>query len=172
MVFDVESIGLHGEGYAVGFTVVDMNGKEIDSGTYSCDPENADGWPKNRKWVAENVPDIQVTHEHPVDVREAFWNKWAEWKKKGAVLVADCAWPVEAGFLGDCVNDEPHKREWGGPYPLHDLASVFMAADINPLGKYDRKPNELPEHHPLSDARQSARLLIETLKKLPFGAKP
>lgn len=30
MVFDVESIGLHGEGFAVGYVVVDRNGERLD----------------------------------------------------------------------------------------------------------------------------------------------
>lgn len=39
--FDVESIGLYGEGYAVGDLLLDSNGKEIDSFLYATDPFGA-----------------------------------------------------------------------------------------------------------------------------------
>jgi hypothetical protein len=74
-----------------------------------------------------------------------------------------CAWPVEARFLAACVDDNPMTHEWSGPYPLHDLASVLMAAGRDPLAKNERLPGELPEHDPLADARQSARLLLAAL---------
>jgi hypothetical protein len=51
-----------------------------------------------------------------------------------------------------------------GPYPLVDVASVRLAAGLDPLGAYDRTAGELPVHNPLADARQSARLLLEALK--------
>jgi hypothetical protein len=50
-----------------------------------------------------------------------------------------------------------------GPYPLHDLASILLAHGRDPLAKNERLPEELPEHDPLNDARQSARLLHEVL---------
>lgn len=165
MVFDVESIGLHGEGFAVGYVVISPDGEELDAGTFSCPPDKAQGGDHNRKWIAENVPAMDATHQTPRAVRDAFWSKWREWADKGAGLVADCAWPVEARFLCSCVDDRPMDREWTGPYPLLDLSSVFFAAGMNPNETHDRLPNEQPAHHPLGDARQSARLLVEALSK-------
>jgi hypothetical protein len=46
-----------------------------------------------------------------------------------------------------------------GPYPLHEIASFMTAAGMDPMATYARLPDELPKHHPLADARQSARLL-------------
>lgn len=168
MVFDVESIGLHGEGFAVGWVVVDAMGTEHASGLAACHPASANGTPGNREWVRKNIPVLPETNRTPYGVRLAFWNQWEAWKAKGAVLVADCAWPVEARFLAACVDDAEQEglplRDWDGPYPLHDLASVLLAVGKDPLATYERLPSEMPAHHPLNDARQSARLLVEALR--------
>src|SRR5439155_4179999 len=115
--------------------------------------------------VKNNYPthSLIVTDAFPVQVRDSFWQKWQQWKEQGALLVADCCWPVEARFLAACVDDFPIAREWQGPYPLHDLASILLAHGKDPVGKFERRPDELPEHNPKADAMQSARILIETL---------
>lgn len=164
LVFDVESIGLHGEGFAVGWVAVHARAKSAEVGWFCCPPDQARGEETNRRWVAENVPPMKLTHADPREVRAAFWAKWLEWKAQGAVLVADCCWPVEARFLAACVDDDPQTREWEGPYPLHDLASVLLAMGRDPLATNERLSTELPAHHPTADALQSARLLLDALK--------
>lgn len=168
MVFDVESVGLHGEGFAVGWVVVDGDGREMESCRVACLPDAAAGMPganvsASRRWLAENVPDMPITFETPAAVRRSFWAAWMRWKSEGAALFAECAWPVEARFLRDCIADDAPNREWQGPYPLHDVASIRFAARLDPLGTEPRQENEMPAHDPLADARQSARLLIEAL---------
>lgn len=166
MVFDVESIGLHGEGYAVGFVVVTPDGRFVDEGRYACATSLAQGAREGRDWVKKNCPELRTTHRKPKEVRTAFWNKWKEWKGKGAKLIADCAWPVEAKFLAKCVSDEPSTRTWEGPYPLHDIASLLLAMGRDPLEKYPRQPDQLPEHDPLADARQSTQILCGVLSQI------
>jgi hypothetical protein len=163
MVFDVESIGLHGEGFAVGYVVCNRRGEVLEEATLATDPTRASGEPKNLAWVMENIPAMPCDYFSPYEVREEFWARWMRWKALGAVLVADCCWPVEARFLAACVDDCKPTREWEGPYPLHDLASVLLALGRDPLATNERLPIELPAHHPLNDARQSARLLLEAL---------
>lgn len=163
MVFDVESIGLHGEGFAVGFVVLDADGNQHDCGAYACPPSAARGSQQGHEWVRTNCPTLTVTHQSPWQVRSAFWRKWQEWKAKDAFLAADCCWPVEARFLVQCVDDHPTEREWQGPYPLHDVASILLARGQDPLAKRERLPDELPEHDPLADAKQSARILRAVL---------
>lgn len=165
MVFDVESIGLHGEGFAVGYVVVQTDGAVVGNRIFSCSPGHAKGDDEGRAWVAENCPPLVWNCSSPREVRRFFWNGWLSWKDQGAVLVADCAWPVEARFLAACVDDEPELRRWQGPYPLHELASFMVAAGMDPMATYDRLPDE-PLHDPLGDARQSARLLTDALKRL------
>ena len=165
LVFDVESIGLHGEGYAVGYVVVRGDGDHLADGLFACNPANANGTPADRAWVMENIPPLEVNCDDPHQVRAKFWALWLAWKAQGVSLVADCAWPVEANFLLACVRDDASARNWEGPYPLHDLASVLLAHGMDPLANRERLPNELPAHDPVNDAMQSARILLECLNK-------
>lgn len=163
LVFDVESIGLHGEGFAVGYVVKRLDGEHMADGLFACLPDLAEGTDANRRWAGVNVPPLEANCCAPHEVRAKFWDVWLSWKARGAVLVADCAWPVEARFLAACVDDAPGERNWQGPYPLHDLASVLLAHGLDPLAATARRPEELPAHHPVNDAMQSARILVERL---------
>lgn len=163
LVFDVESIGLHGEGFAVGWVLV-KDGAQILEGRFACSPNAASGHDAARSWVRENIAPIPANCETPRQVRQVFWETWQRCKEAGALLVADCAWPVEARFLAACVDDDPGPREWEGPYPLHDLASIILAKGGDPLATTERMERELPIHDPLADARQSARLLVDVLR--------
>lgn len=159
-VLDVESIGLHGQHYAVGWVVIDLKtGRELACGVLACDPEKAFGCESDREWVKANVPPIEVNCLDPKHVCNSFWPFWREWEAKGAVMFADCQWPVEARFLIACVKRDSVNRKWEGPYPLHEIASFMQARGLDPKADYPRNGNELPKHHPLADARQSARLL-------------
>lgn len=81
-------------------------------------------------------------------------------------MFAECQWPVEARFLLECVDDNPAAHNWEGPYPFHEIATLMLAAGMDPMAKYQRGGNELPEHEPLADTRLSVRLLVEALKRL------
>lgn len=168
MVFDVESIGLHGEGFAVGWVVVDKTGLEYDRGLLCSPIAEASGSDHNRKWVNENVPELMPTHWTAQEIREVFWKEWIEWRELGANLVADCPWPVEARFLARCVDDGTPDREWKGPYPFYDVASVLMALGKPPLLPYERLETESPVHNPLCDALQSARIFLSALADKPI----
>jgi hypothetical protein len=161
MIFDVESNGLHGEGFAVGWVVVNEEGEVISQGYESCEVTNPD------PWVAENVlpklPSV-TTKADNVSVRSAFWTAWLDAKSKGATLWADCAFPVETNFLSKCVADNPQERQWQAPYPLHEIATVFESVGWDSTAKFDRLEDE-HEHHPTGDAKQSARLLMKALQE-------
>lgn len=167
MVFDVESVGLHGEGFAVGYVVVDLaTFSTEDENLFACSPIFASGTSEDFVWVQKNVPALGASCSNPIVVRYEFWNSWIEWSRRGAMLVADCGWPVEARFLRDCIADNPGERSEFGPYPLHDLASMMLMAGMYPLDNYPRLESELPVHNPLMDARQSARLMLECLAEI------
>lgn len=170
-VFDVESIGLHGEGFAVGYILIDATGAQHEVGRYACPLTTAAGSEEGRLWVAQNCPNIVATHSTPRLVRDRFWQAWLAAKALGAVLVADCQWPVEARFLIACIDDAPDERRWSGPYPMHELASFMVAAGLDPMATYDRLPGEL-QHDPLGGARQSARLLVKALGILAAAQAP
>lgn len=172
MVIDVESVGLHGEGFAVAWVVVAPDGRRLDEGCLACNPDLCAGTDESRLWVAENVPPIRVTSHSIWLVRSGFWEAWRRWAELGAVLAADCAWPVEANFLGACVQQNHAEREWQGPYPLLDVASIVLALGGEPLAAVERLADELPAHHPLNDARQSARILGDCLKARSARSRP
>lgn len=157
---DVESIGLHGEAYAVGW-VRFYDGAECASGVIACPPSAASGDADSRAWVAENCPALVTKYVTTREVRDAFWFLWMQWRADGCLLVADCAWPVEARFLAACVADLPDARTWTGPYPLHDVATARLMAGFSPLADACRYPEEMPKHDPVADARQSGRLFAE-----------
>lgn len=165
-VFDVESIGLHGEGFAVGWVVVDSKtGKTLVEGQANCDPRKAKGNMDGHGWVEENYPaPLEYTHQSIKSVRAAFAMAWIQASHEHkAWMAADCPFPVETRFLAQCV-DNGIMNESDCPYPMIDIASVGLAVGANPLGASERVRNELPPHDPLNDARQSARLLLEYLR--------
>lgn len=181
LVFDVESIGLYGEGFAVGWVVIDSDGEEHESGLYACDQNKADEkYQENaREWVNQNVPPLEFTHERPHTVRRDFLvNVLCRWLPNGLPhnklhpkvesVWTDWGYPVETNFLAKIrttVYWSKFKPEDCLPAPLHEIATLCLAADINP-DDFPRLPDELPQHNPLNDARHSARLLVNAMAKL------
>src|SRR4051812_24795346 len=96
MVFDCESVGLHGETFAAGYVVIDGDGVELDAGRFACPETACKGDDAGRDGVRMNVPPFHETASESSRVRHDFWVKWHEWEAKGARLAADCCWPVEA----------------------------------------------------------------------------
>ena len=167
MVFDVESIGLHGEGFAVSWLVLDMHaGGVVEEKTYACNPELASGSEADRQWVEANVPTLFSNCKTPAEVRSNFWTAWLFWRTQSARLAADSTWPVETNFLSACVHDVGTEAYFTGPYPLIDIDAIATATGL--LGKDEliRNENELPAHDPSADTRFSARRLITMLSKL------
>lgn len=176
-VFDVESVGLQGHGFAVGWVVIDTaTGATVDREMVYCSLQQAlhEASESDVVWVQEHVvPALAEGHGVLVPgtlaVRVTFWSAWQRWKERGALLAADCPWPVEARFLMECVR---YTRvgmgrmagDFDGPYPLIDVASVRLAKGFDPIVAVERLPDELPVHNPLCDARQSARLLMEAMR--------
>ena len=169
-VFDVEAIGLHGQGFAVAGGVYRKDGLLFKEFAYHCPEGRADGEWNDREWVKVNVTinSASLLCTMPSEVRECFWREWGDAKERypDVVMAVECGWPVEARFLIGCIQDNVMNRKWRGPYPLHEIASIMMAAGMDPMKQYERLPNELPEHEPLADSRLSARLLFEALHRL------
>ena len=67
------------------------------------------------------------------------------------------------------ARERANARPWeAGEQPEpddHQHAGDFPERDADALAVTDRLPDELPAHHPLMDARQSARQLLAALKK-------
>lgn len=159
-VFDVESVGLHGLGFAVGGLML-LGDEILWEFSYATEMQSWMGDSDDVHWIRQHLPHLQLTHEGTYELRKAFWAKWQEATQAAdkVYAVADCAWPVEANFLSSCILDNLFERKWAGPYPLLDLSSMLLMKGYNPLHTFERLSGENLEHHPLCDARQSARVL-------------
>lgn len=180
LAFDVESNGLHGAAFAVGGVILDEQGNEVDTFfARAPDPTDLDPWVRDN--VLPGLPP-EPTHSNARAMRDAFW----EWfmSQLDVLVLADCAWPVEAGFLAACIADSK-ARAWSGPYPLHEVATLLLAAGMDPHASYAPcvlDPLELQRHrahHPVDDARVSARAARLALARIaarregrpePFGS--
>jgi hypothetical protein len=172
-VLDVESIGLHGEGYAAAYAVFDTNGTELAAETFSCNPQNAKGDASDRNWVTKNVPPVFINCSSPGEVRNKILQAWLIWRPKGAALCADCTWPVESNFLSAAIADrtavEGESAKWLGPYPVLDISTfrILLLQCRQPLPERDLV--QYPEHQPLADVRYSAKVLFDALLGLRFA---
>lgn len=162
-VFDVESDGLYGEGFAFGAVVMDPRGNEL-AALQACCLEGV-----QEKWVQENVlPHLQDMPQvsSRALVRQLFWDFYMQWKDKCRIF-GDVIYPVEAEFMRRCVLD--HRAVWDGPFPLLDVSAVMLACGYDPLTDgmlFTQISGQA--HHPLFDARVSAHKLLRLIdeKKL------
>jgi len=171
-VFDVESIGVLGEGFAVGWAVLSLPaGENIETNIENCDPMHAlssdltdprADW----AWLAQNCfPGMPPPNRRaPCDVRDAFWASWQKWHRHGAVLAHDNGSTVDLRFLTDGIRDDPDRLASPGMYPIIDIASVLWATGKSSYDNRARRPDERPQHNPLADALFSARNLAEATK--------
>jgi len=169
---DVESVGLMGTPFAIGVSVRDIeNQKEIDTFSARCPIESCDDYDVEHpslEWLQKNVlPHLHTDQsmtvvKNPYELRELFWTFYKLWRKKDDVMfMTDCGVPVESYLFRLCVMDNVKERLWESPYPLFDLSNLLYFVGKDPVGTYERNPDELPAHHPLTDARQSARLWLQ-----------
>jgi hypothetical protein len=166
-VFDVESRGLHGEAFSVAYIVTDGQ-NELEANIFAIPRDSVAGTTEeNDTWLKENVPvtDARYTVSTANEMRKLFWCAWLRWKAQGAQMFAECQWPVEARFLIQAMDSCLDLDPWSGPYPLHEIASFMAAAGMDPMASYPYEDGET-KHDPLSDARQSARLLHKALNIL------
>lgn len=151
LIFDVESVGLHGEGFAWGAVLI-QNGDATGEQLCWCPPEKARGADQlnDLAWAHQNVmahiTGRGVALRNPQEVRREFWVLWRWAADLGAQLMADVCWPVEANFLSSCIRDDWPAREWLGPYPLLDAGTLTVAGLTT-----EYAPTE--PHNPLEDAR-------------------
>jgi hypothetical protein len=165
---DAESVGLRGEVFAIGWSVVKDDGEEIDKGLVWSRPTDFMGSPGTLAWVTQNVmitlPEAAEV-EHLFQARNIAWNSWSIWQAKGARMVVDCGYPVETTLLDKWLDDVP-ERIGDMPYPLFDVSTLLYAVNMDPTGTFDRIEGEHPPHNPLHDARHSARIWCGGLSKL------
>lgn len=157
-VFDVESIGLHGAGFAVGATVINKKSK-LEMDRFSLVSEEGIDL-CNNEWVKQNVfPKIANLPKCKtlVELRDKFYAFYCK-HRDTCEIWSDVNFPVETNFLSAVVNDDIKNREWNMPYPLFDISSQI---DVSISRIKNCGIEELQEHNPLHDAIASAYLYLK-----------
>lgn len=165
-VYDVESIGLYGESFAVAFEVFDEY-EVHEKKCYACQPERAKGTAIDHEWVKANIPKLPCNAADPNHMRELFWIKLQHWIGQGANVWAHHVWPVDSKIISECIADNPFKRQWQGPSPIHEICTISEIAFNTEWPP--RLSSELPSHDPRKDVAYSARVLKLSLNKLNKG---
>lgn len=178
LVFDVESVGLFGDPFAVGSVLIGPDGSTLSKASNKIPLANARGTDEDRAWVRENVPAEWLLDapdwSTPADLCRGVVGSWVEmtasngFRVADVLLFADVGWPVEHRFLELCVKSVPG---YVGPYPLLDVGSVIFAAGYDPTATYRRHREHYPTHDPLKDAAHSARLLVSVLEEVDAALK-
>lgn len=169
LCFDLETNGLHGQAFAIGALVIDMQGKVHDQFTARIRLTS-----KVDQWVADNVlpaiADMEVTHKNYKEMREAFWTWFVTAQAKSDYTIVSNGYPVEYRFLLDCQDADIEARYWQHPFPLIDLSSLLLGlGQLTEGAKKDlankaTKDESLKSHHPLHDAKATALTAIEALR--------
>lgn len=183
--FDIESIGLRGPGFCVGYAVWN-DGLEEASGIIGTEVGYVTGLNRwrpsgvavekpcftedDQRWISRNVvPHLPVLGRTDlVEVRAQFWELWKLYQRRGAVLLVHTPFPVETNFLSACLADDPSRLANGTPLPIIDVKSLILAS--GKLGEseeyWPRLPGEKPAHNPVCDARRAARIFFELRKDM------
>lgn len=166
---DVESNGLHGEGFAVGAVLIRADGTKLDD-FLGRSPITGE----LDKWVKKNVlPPMKGVPENystAKAMRGAFWRWFLQAKDKADYVLVDNGYPVEARFLITCQEDDLEERYWDHPYPLLDLSGLLIQVGVKPLAirtefVADRLDPEMGQRHePRTDAWVSALAAIKALE--------
>lgn len=152
LVFDCESISLHGPTFAAGAIVLDRSTwQELDRFELFAE----EGIPLCNDWVRGNVlphladmPRCKTMKE----LRDRFYHFYLL-HKETCDIFSDVNFPVETNFLSAIVADAPQERESQMPYPLYDIVN-FVDIKIDRIAA-SGIPG-LRKHHPLDDSKASA----------------
>ncbi len=171
--FDVESVGLWGPSFAVGWVLFSPLGAALSSGILAYDPKLCPPTYSfaDEEWVATNIPPLPYKCNSLFEVTSKFEQTLREVQSfvlnqnpYGYILyLADCPHPVETNFLRECHQHFPVTNTI--MHPLVDLGSIRLAKGLNPTSVEPRLPLELPIHDPRCDALQSGRLYFEAMRR-------
>lgn len=122
---DAETDGLYGRFLSVAALVTDENGEEKDRFNAAVATQEDE---IESDWVKENVyPYLKNADRYfddESDMLEAFWTFWMK-HRENADCVAYVPYPVESRLFSACVSVDVSERQFLGPFPLYDLASVL-----------------------------------------------
>ena len=83
---DVESVGLHGNPFAIAYVIFKEGGSIVDKCLEYCPLDLTDSLKTDFEWIKENVlphfKDINYTCDNTKSLYENFWSSWISSKKK------------------------------------------------------------------------------------------
>jgi hypothetical protein len=95
-----------------------------------------------------------------------MWSYFSQWDRKHTIFSTWCPFPVDYRILQSAILTNIEERQYKGPYPLHDLATLLKVSHKDPTGDYPRNEIETERHNPISAAHQCNRLFCENLAEL------
>lgn len=168
---DAETNGLLGQPFAIG-AVKSASAADIIQVYAARCPIDGPVDP----WVAEHVlPGLADLPESMPDYPAllADFARWYDRHSLDATVIAHVGWPVEAGLLRDMLT-RLDRDPFSGPFPLHEVASLLLAAGCDPTSVDEYNADHgldvgagfagFTAHHPLYDARAAdvcARHILE-----------
>jgi hypothetical protein len=107
-------------------------------------------------WVRENVvPYVDLPLYNSCDeLLEAFWALWMTWRDRVKV-VTDLGLQVESTLFAAAQALDLDAREFLGPYPAHEVATILDAAGIDPdidRMEFADQGIDFKKHNPVDDA--------------------
>lgn len=154
--FDCETDGLYGATWAVGAVVIDnatQNIVKIFTGMLDPNIYVTDQWVKDNIVPYVKFPVFSTRR----DLNNAFWRFWMTYRDESDCVV-DCGYPVESLFMRECVQEDLSNRQWKGPYPMHEVATMFVAKKMD--ADTDRIAfsgvTNTQKHNPVDDSYASA----------------
>lgn len=186
---DAESNGLTGEILAIGALVVGVSTPSVVIDSFRCRapwPGDLNPWVKDNVPPLDDCgwEDPACLAEDAIQMLERFW-RWYRWWMCGPeirvddsdadissrrwlrskrdpdrmIVLADHAFPVETGLFSRAIALDRAGREFLGPNPLHELATIRLARQVarpsDPLYASPRRPMHR-DHDPYDDAWSSA----------------
>lgn len=166
--FDLETNGLHGEAFAAGAVLVDVQGKILDQFTGRTKITGpVDSWVERN--VLPAIKDMPITHKTYKDLREDFWRWFVPAETASDYVLVSNGYPVEYRFLLKCQEENLEERYWQHPFPILDLFSLLIQAGDEPstknkLLKKVMQSHSFTPHDPLDDAKATALAAFHAFK--------
>lgn len=165
---DTKTVGLYGNVYDFAYVRFNQTGSfEKGSLRTWCPLKNASGLQKDKllryKIALDNFP-IPLDKSYPCQILDDVWELIYIFhnNKSDSLLIARCPFPVESSLIESSILSDLENRQFIGPLIIHDTSTALFLSNENPIGDFERKPNELPRYNPLHGARQATRLLLES----------
>lgn len=148
--------------WAIGAVVMQPDRTIVDRFTGMIDPSEL----QVSKFVRDEiVPYVHLPeYKSSKDMLNAFWDFWMDHGgNQRSTAVADFGAPVEAPLFASAQALDLDKREFAGPYPLHELGTRLLDAGIDPdidRIAFANQGSNFTKHDPADDSIVAAHCWV------------